>query len=212
MPDEPKFFPPLPSEKPPLSGDGNGYTPHFAPPSETAHPSARKTNLRRALFFLVVASLLILGDRVGRVSELPNSNSGRPWLQDVTLVLHPRTHVQSQLGVTVLFRLSNVGNHSVFYAVRSDTNVPTGQIVAQASPSSEWMTLSATSQQQSPTEPESIHRNLAWIEMPPGGWIDGEFYDCWEAGGEHAYAIFLKPDRDGDEARIVSQPYHFNSN
>jgi len=211
MSDERKFFPPSPFRKSSLSGNGNGHQPHFASPSETTHEDARKANLKHAFFFLAVASLLILADRLGRVSEPPNSKSSRPSLQGVSLVLHPRSHLQGQIGVTVLLRLSNVGNHSVFYPVRPDANVPVGQIVTRTSPSSEWMTVSATSPQQSSTGPEFIGRNFVWVEMPPGGWVDGEFYDRGESAGDRAYAIFVKPDRNGDEVRIVSEPYRSSS-
>src|SRR5713226_2227123 len=135
--DEPKISSLPPSRKSSLWGSGNGRKPHFAPPSEIAHEEERKRNLKHAFFFLAVASLLILADRLGRVSEPPNSNSSRPSLQDVTLVLHTRAHVESQVGFIVLFRLSNMGNHSVFYPVNPGTNVPVGQIVTRTSPSSE---------------------------------------------------------------------------
>ena len=206
MSDEPKFPSRPPSRKSSLLGNGNGHKPHFAPPSEIAHEEERKANLKHAFFFLAVASLLILADRLGRVGEAPNSNSSQPSLQGVTLVLHPRAHVESQVGLIVLFRLSNMGNHSVFYPVRPGTNAPVGQIVTRTSPSSEWMTLSATSQQQWSAGPEFIDRNLAWIEMPPGGWVDGEFSDPGESAGDHAYAIVLKPERTAAAVRITSQP------
>jgi len=46
-----------------------------------------------------------------------------------------------------------------------------------------------------------------WIEMPPGGWIDGEFQDTVEFPGEHAYVIYVKPARDASGIRIVSNSY-----
>ena len=49
--------------------------------------------------------------------------------------------------------------------------------------------------------------NLMWIEMPPGGWIDGEFQDTVEFPGEHAYVIYVKPARDASGIRIVSNSY-----
>jgi hypothetical protein len=100
-----------------------------------------------------------------------------------------------------------MGNHSVFYPVHPNANAPIGQILTRVSPSSEWMTLSA-SQQQRATAPESTDRNLAWIEMPPGGWVEGEFYDHGESPGDHAYAISLKLDRSGNTAQITSNLYH----
>jgi len=46
-----------------------------------------------------------------------------------------------------------------------------------------------------------------WVEMPPGGWVDGEFHDPGESPGEHAYAIYVKPARDVSVIRIVSNSY-----
>lgn len=103
-----------------------------------------------------------------------------------------------------------MGNHAVFYPVRPGTNVLLGQIVTRTFPSSEF--LSATSRQQGAAGPGYIDQNLAWIEMPPGGWVDGEFSEPGASAGEHAYAIFLKPSRNGDEVQVVSESYDFNPN
>lgn len=145
-----------PSRKSSVQGNGNGHKPHFVPSSEIGHQEERKTNLKHALFFLVVASLLFLAERLGRISEVPSSNSSRPSVQGIIVVLHPWAHVRSQVGPIFLFRLNNLGNHSVFYPVHPGTNVPVGQIVTRTSPSTEWITLSATSQQQESTNPTSI--------------------------------------------------------
>lgn len=211
MSDKPKFSSTL-SRKSSSLGNGNGHKSYFGPPSELAHEEERKVNLKHAFFYLAVASLLILADQLGRVSEVPNSKSSRPSLEGVTLVLHPQAHVGSQFGLTVRFRFGNVGNHSVFYPVRLDTGVPIGEIVTRTSASSDWMPLSANSRQQWSPARAFIDRNLAWIEMPPGGWVDGEFSEPGDWAGEHAYAIFLKPDRDAETVRILSEPYHSGRN
>jgi hypothetical protein len=54
--------------------------------------------------------------------------------------------------------------------------------------------------------------NLTWIEMPPGGWVDGEFHDGGESPEEHAYVIYVKLARDADVSRIISQPYTSSAN
>jgi hypothetical protein len=65
MSDEPKVFS-LPASRDPTSlGSGNGHKPHFAPPSEIAHEEP-KPNLKHALFYVAVESLLILSRRLGR--------------------------------------------------------------------------------------------------------------------------------------------------
>lgn len=212
MVDEPSLSSLPPSRESSLSGNGNGHKPHFAPPSEPAHQEERKVNLKRAYFFLAVAFLLILADRLGRVSQVPSSNSSRPPLQGVSLVVHARRHAENQVGLIFRFRLNNLGNQSVFYPVYPGTNVPVGEIVTRTSPSSEWTIVSAIFQQHGSAVPEPIDRNVAWIEMPPGGWVDGEFSDRGESTGDHAYEIFLKPERTAAAVRITSQPYHFDRN
>jgi hypothetical protein len=213
MSDEMEFFSLPPSRKSSSLGNGNGHkhTPQFAPPLEIRHDGGRKVNLKYAVFYLAVAALLILADRLARVSEAPNSNSNRSALQDVTLVLHSQAHLESQAGFIVRFRLSNIGKRAVFYPVHPGTNVPIGQIVTRMSASSGWTTLFTSPQQQRSTVPEAIDRNLSWIEMPPGGWVDGEFSEPGKSAEEYAYAIFLKADRDGGEVRVVSEPYRPNS-
>jgi hypothetical protein len=210
--DEPKFSSLSSSRKSSLLANGNGHKRHSGPPSEIAHEEEPKPKLKHAVFYLAIASLLIVSTWLDRVSESPNSSSSRLPLQDVTLVLHPRASVESQVGPIVLFRLSNMGNHPVFYPVHPGINVPVGQIVKRTSPASEWVPLSSTSQEQEPAVAESIDRNVTWIEMPPGGWVDGKFSDPGESEGEYAYAIFLKSERNGDEIRIVSEPYHLKPN
>ena len=100
----------------------------------------------------------------------------------------------------------------VFYFVCFDIGVLIGEIVTRTSASSDWMPLSANSRQQWSPAWAFIDRNLAWIEMPPGGWVDGEFSEPGDWAGEHAYAIFLKPDRDAETVRILSEPYHSGRN
>jgi hypothetical protein len=69
------------------------------------------------------------------------------------------------------------------------------------------MSLPGSSKQMASTASEFIDPNPAWIEMPPGGWADGEFHDPCELRGEHAYAIYLKPQASANVIRIVSEPY-----
>jgi len=96
--------------------------------------------------------------------------------------------------------------------MRAGANVPLGQIVTRASSSSEWIILSATSQQPVSAVHEFMGTNLTWIEMPPDGWVDGEFHDPGESPGEHAYVIYVKPARDASGIRIVSNSYHSLAN
>ncbi|MBZ5700644.1 MAG: hypothetical protein LAN84_02220 [Acidobacteriia bacterium] len=85
--------------------------------------------------------------------------------------------------------------------------MPIGQIVGRTFPSSEWLTLPSISKQQVSAVQKFMDPNLSWIEMPPGGWVDGEFHDAGESLKEHAYAIYVKPARDAKGIRIVSKSY-----
>ena len=96
--------------------------------------------------------------------------------------------------------------------MRAETNVPLGQIVARTSPSSEWISPATTSEQPVSAVAEFMDTNLTWIEMPPGGWVDGEFQDRGESPGEHAYVIHVKPARDASGIRIISNSYHSLAN
>lgn len=172
----------------------------------------RKTNIKRAWFFIVVAGLFVLAHQLSRVKNASRSNSGPASGELLSLTLSPREGHGDRLGLSVHFRLSNRGNNSVFYPMRAGANVPLGQIVTRASSSSEWISLSTTSQQPVSAVHEFTDTNLTWIEMPPGGWVDGEFHDAGESPGEHAYVIYVKPARDASGIRIVSNSYHSLAN
>src|SRR5260370_2215696 len=149
----------------------------------------RKANRKLGWFFETVAFLFVFGSQLSRVRKAPDSNAGPASATPVSLSL--QVEPGDRAGFSVRFRLSNSGNHPIFYPLRAGTNVPIGQIVGRTSPSSEWMNLSNTSQQQVPGVQELVDANLTWIEMPPGGWVDGEFHEAGESPGEHAYVIYV---------------------
>lgn len=167
----------------------------------------RKANRKRAWFFGIVALLFVLANQLGHVKDASESNSSPVSAGSVSLLLSPPERTGNSGEFTMQFRLSNKGSHPVFYPVRAGTNALIGQIVARTSPPSEWMALASGSKQQVPAVQEFVDQGFAWIEMPPGGWIDGEFRDASEFSGEHAYTIFLKPARDATAIRIVSKAY-----
>jgi|CZKC01.1.fsa_nt_gi hypothetical protein len=211
MSDEPKFSFFRLSIKPMSSRNGNGSKPHLISSIDTAPDEEQRANIKRMYFFLGVAILLVLANQLGKVKDDSDLNSSASSLAGTKLDIYPQQHPDNHVGL-VRFRLSNMGNHPVFYPVPPGTNVPNGQIVTRISTSSAWITLPATSQQQGSITPQYVDRNLVWIEMPPGGWIDGEFSDSGESIGEHAYAIFLKPKRTAATARFVSETYYFDRN
>lgn len=165
----------------------------------------RKADLKRAAFFVTVAVLFVLVNHVGHVKDASDANSGAGSAAPVSLTVSPPERLGD--GFFVRFRLSNRGNHSVFYPVGAGTNAAVGQIVARTSPSSEWMTLSGNSKHGVSAIQESMDPNLAWIEMPPAGWVEGEFHDSGPFPGEHAYAMFLKPLRNASAVAVVSNSY-----
>jgi hypothetical protein len=167
----------------------------------------RKANIKRACFFAAVAVFFVLADQLGHVKNGDHSNSDPASAGPASLILSPRGGSGDRVRFSVRFRLSNRGDHSIFYPLRAGTNVPLGQIVARTSPSSDWVSLSTTSKQQGSAVSGFMDANITWIEMPPGGWVDGEFHDAGESPEEHAYVIYVKPARDANGIRIISQSY-----
>lgn len=170
----------------------------------------RKADLKRAAFFVTVAIFFVLVNHLGHVKDASEGNSGVGSPASVSLRVSPPDRIGN--GFSVRFRLSNRGTHSVFYPVGAGTNAPVGQIVARTSPASEWTTLSGDSKHGVSATQESMDPHVAWIEMPPGGWIDGDIHDAREFPGEHAYAMFLKPARNADAVALISNSYPSRAN
>ena len=96
------------------------------------------------------------------------------------------------------------GNQPIFYPVSADTNRPMGQLLYRIAPGSDWRPLSAP--ELSPTTPAQVNvrGHIAWVEMPPGGWADGEYEDLDSPAGEHAYVLDLKFAADGKVSPLLS--------
>jgi hypothetical protein len=207
MSDGPKFSLFRAWAEPSLSKKTNGDKLRLLSPPDGDEAEERQTNIKRAGFFAVVALLSVLADHLGRMEDRTDANLGPDSTTLVSLTLSPPERSGDRDGFSVRFRLSNEGNHSIFYPTGNTTNVPIGQLVARALPSSNWITLSSTSQQQVAGVQELVDANLNWIEMPPGGWVDGEFHDTGESPEEHAYVIYVKPARVANGIGIVSKSY-----
>jgi len=192
-----------PSSPKKKNGAGRLALPH--PNGEASEE--RTANIKLAWFFALAALLFVLADYLGRVTDRRHTSLGPNSTAFLSLTLSSPKRSGDRAGFSVRFRLSNKGNHPVFYPLSATTTVPIGQLVGRISPSSEWMSLSGTSKQRVPAVEESMGSNLTWIEMPPGGWVDGEFHDGGESPEEHAYVIYVKLARDADVSRIISQPY-----
>jgi hypothetical protein len=167
----------------------------------------RQTTVKVAQFFVLVALLFVLADYLGRVQDWTGGNVGPDSMSLVNLILYPPERSESTSGFTVRFRLRNRGNRSIFYPTGTTTSGPIGQVVARVSSTSDWTSLSGTSEQRVSGLEGFGDSSLKWIEMPPGGWADGEFQDVGKSTEEHAYEIYVKVARNGKGIRIVSQPY-----
>ncbi len=203
----PKFSVFLPWVEPSSSSKTNGDKQRLLSPNDGDASEERKANIKRAWFFATVAVLFVLASQLGHVRNVSDSNSEPASAASVSLTLSRLERPRERVGFSVRFRLSNRGKHSIFYPMRAGTDAPLGQIVARTSPSSEWISLSTTSKQQASPVSGFMDANLTWIEMPPGGWVDGEFHDANESSEEHAYVIYVKPARDVSVIKIVSNSY-----
>ena len=172
----------------------------------------RRANLKRAWFFGTVAVLFVLADQLGRVQKQTDANLAPDSTALVSLQVLPSVRSADGPGFSVRFRLSNRGNHSVFYPVSTATSAPIGQLVARTPPASDWMSTSNSANQSVAAVQDFPDSNPTWIELPPGGWVDGEFTDTGESPLEHAYAIYVKPTRNANGIRIVSNAYASHPN
>ena len=180
----------------------------------SAMQEERKTYLTYALFFLAVAALLIVARQLGKDASTTSGQSTSMLNVQFDLAIQqasgqvPRDGYLSLSGAYVVrFRLSNRGNHPVFYPIRPGTNVLAGHVVYRIALESKWMAVPWSATPSVPNVQEPNDQNLAWIEMPPGGWVDGQFQDLGWPDGDHAYAIDLKPEPDAKIVGLVSPAY-----
>ena len=111
---------PSPSRK----ANGDSLRPHSVPNKDEEE---RQVNIKLAIFFSVVALLFVLADHLGRVQERTDANLRPDSTALVSLTLSPPQRSGNRAGFSVRIRLSNRGNHSIFYPVRTATNIPIGQ-------------------------------------------------------------------------------------
>jgi len=182
-------------------------------------PKDRTQLLKYAIFYLVVAAILFVTNQA-----VKNPMAGRSQSQSLSN-LHmdlsvARKFERNRLGgnaagggtYVVRFRLSNQGNQPVFYPVRADTNRPMGHIVYRIAHGSDWTPLSAPEPSPSTPAQPNVSGHIAWVEMPPGGWADGEYEDPGSPTGEHAYELDLKFAAAGKVSALLSHAYTVNAN
>jgi len=178
----------------------------------------RARNLKFAIFYLAVGILLFLANQF---AKQPPADRNQPnALSNVSLELsvgnRPEPTV-SGIGRTrgatyaVRFRLSNRGNQSIFYSVYQGTNRPIGCLVYRVAPQSEWIVPSWPKEPTSISAGVSIGGKVGWVEMPPGGWVDGIYDDPGSPGVDHAYQLDLKVAADGNVVRFISQAYRLSA-
>jgi hypothetical protein len=188
MPGRPKFPVFQAWVKPSSPTKTNGDRPS-SPPLLDSDENDPQINTKLAIFFVMVALLFVLAERLGRVQEPTDAKLGLDSTALVSLTVSLPQRFGNRTGFSVPFRLSNGGNHAIFYPISRATSPSIGQLVARTSLSTEWMSLSSAWRQRVPAAQEFTDSNLTWIEMPPGAWVDGEFFDTGESREEHAYVI-----------------------
>lgn len=149
----------------------------------TDGPKDRTQLLKYAIFYLVVAAILFVTNQAAK-HLMAGANQSLP-LSNLHIDLSAARKLEpyrlgSRAGgggtYVVRFRLTNQRNQPIFYPVSSDTNRPIGEIVYRVAPQSDWRPLSESEPSPS-TRAQLNGRGIAWIEMPPGGWADGEYED-----------------------------------
>lgn len=215
MSDEPKFSFFRLSLKPISSRNRNGRKSNSISSPDTAPGEEPRANLKRAIFFLAVAILLIIARQLGMnapaMSSQPSSMLNVRFdlsLQEPSGRVAGEDYHSESSGYLVRFRLTNRGTRPVSCPVHPGTKVLVGHAVYRTNKESDWMAFPWPSKSTVSSAQDPIDQSSAWIEMPPGGWIDGQFHDPGWPGGDHAYAVDLKPEPTARIVSFVSPPYH----
>ena len=157
--------------------------------------------MKRAIYLLVIAAVLIFSDWLSRARwGAAVHDSDTTIGSALTLTLNPQRSGSNGIGVALQFRLANQGEHSIYYPLCGATDAPVGQIFYRAPQSTGWTVLSQNLQ-------KCQDENLAWIEMPPGGWVEGKFLDPGVPHGEHAFALQIRTRPEITPTSILSDPY-----
>jgi hypothetical protein len=182
-------------------------------------PKHRTQPLKYAIFYLVVAAVLFVTNQAAKNpmagGKQPQSPSNLHIDLSVDRKLEPNRLGSNAAGGgmhIVRFRLTNQGNQPIFYPVSPDTNRPIGHLVYRVAFGSDWQPISEPGL--SPSEPAQTNAkgHIAWVEMPPGGWADGEYDDPGFPAGEHAYELDLKFAAGGKVSPLLSHAYTVNVN
>jgi hypothetical protein len=183
-------------------------------------PKDQTQLLKYAIFYLVVAAILLVANQAAK-DPMARANQVRPASNlHIDLSVARKFEKNSTGGnaagrtgaFVVLFRLTNQGNQPIFYSVSPSTNRPIGQIVYRIAPGADWKPLSTPAIPPSMRDEQNVKDRLAWVEMPPGGWADGEYEDPGFPAGDHAFALDVKVATDGKVSPFLSRAYPVHSN
>ncbi len=186
---------------------------------DAAGPKDRTQLLKYAIFYFVVAAILFVSNQLAKHPTADGNQSQSPSNLHIDLSVARRLE-WNRLGsnaaggatYVVRFRLTNQGNQSIFYPVSAGTNRPMGQLLYRIAPGSDWRPLSAPEPSPSTPAQLNVRGHIAWVEMPPEGWADGEYEDPGSPVGEHAYELDLKVATDGKVSPLLSHAYPVNAN
>lgn len=181
-------------------------------------PRDRTQLLKYSIFYLIVAAILLVANQDAKNSTAGANQPYSPSNVRIDLVAarklelnHLGSRADGGRTYVVRFQLTNQGNQPIFYPAFWDTNRPIGEIVYRAAPQSEWKPLSESEPSLS-TRAQLNGRGVAWIEMPLGGWADGEYDDPGSPAGDHAFALDIKVAADGKIRSLLPRAYPVDSN
>ncbi len=183
-------------------------------------PKDQTQLLKYAIFYLVVAAILLVTNQAA-TDPMARANQVQPASNlHIDLSVAPKFEKNPTGGnaagragaFVVLFRLTNQGNQPIFYSVSPGTNRPIGQIVYRIAPGADWKPLSTPALPPSMPDEQNVKDRRAWVEMPPGGWSDGEYEDPGFPAGDHAFALDVKVATDGKASPFLSRAYPVHSN
>jgi hypothetical protein len=182
-------------------------------------PKDQTQLLKYAIFYLVVAAVLLVAnqavkDPMARANQVQTASNLQTDLSVAPKFETKPTgsNAAGRGAFVVRFRLTNQGNQPIFYPIFSDTNRPMGQIVYRVAPQSDWKPLSESEPSPSTRAQLNGKDHVAWIEMPPGGWADGEYEDPGSPAGDHAFELEVKVATDGKVSPLLSHAYPVNTN
>lgn len=182
-------------------------------------PNDRMQLLKYAIFYLMIAAILIVTNQAAKNSIAVRSEVRSPSNVHIDLSVarklepnRPGGDAAEARTYLVRFRLTNEGDQPIFYPISPNTSRPIGHLLYRIAPGSDWRLLSEPELSTSGPAHLNANGNTVWVEMPPGGWADGEYEDSGSPVGEHSYELDLKFATGGKVSPLLSSPYLVNAN